>query len=80
VLFDSHRSDAPPGSLTPPEAAAMADRPFDAYASTNRTCELGMARATGHQYRHLIEVLEDTIAGSTPALGTSVSTKRRTRR
>jgi D-lactate dehydrogenase len=31
---------------------------FDAYASTNRTCELGMTRATGHQYEHLLEVLE----------------------
>ena len=25
----------------------------------NRTCELGMTRATGHPYRHLLEVLEE---------------------
>ncbi len=67
-------------SATALEAAAIAGRVFDAYASTNRTCELGMTRATGYQYQHLIEVLENTIAGSTPATGTPVSTKRRARR
>jgi D-lactate dehydrogenase len=30
-----------------------------AYASVNRTCELGMARATGRPYRHLLQVLEE---------------------
>ncbi|MFF4028800.1 FAD-binding and (Fe-S)-binding domain-containing protein [Streptomyces sviceus] len=30
-----------------------------AYASVNRTCELGMTRATGHPYQHLLEVLEE---------------------
>ncbi len=32
---------------------------FDAYLSSNRTCELGMTRATGHDYRHAIELLEE---------------------
>jgi D-lactate dehydrogenase len=44
-------------SATRPEATAIADREFSAYASTNRTCELGMARATGHPYQHVLEVL-----------------------
>jgi D-lactate dehydrogenase len=45
-------------SATAREAAAVNSRPFDAYASTNRTCELGLTRATGHQYEHLLETLE----------------------
>lgn len=32
---------------------------FDAYVSANRTCELGMSRATGKPYRHVVEVLEE---------------------
>lgn len=40
------------------EAASVNSRDFDAYASTNRTCELGLTRATGHQYEHLLETLE----------------------
>ena len=27
--------------------------------SANRTCEIGMTRATGRPYRHVIEVLEE---------------------
>ncbi|MFT4123338.1 MAG: FAD-binding and (Fe-S)-binding domain-containing protein [Microbacteriaceae bacterium] len=34
---------APPGAL---------------HASLNRTCELGMTRATGHEYRHVLQVLD----------------------
>jgi D-lactate dehydrogenase len=44
---------------TAPEARAVAQHPAAAYASVNRTCELGMTRATGHPYRHLLEVLEE---------------------
>jgi len=41
-------------------AAAGVDRGgFDAYVSANRTCELGMSRATGQPYRHVVEVLEE---------------------
>ncbi|WP_404475669.1 FAD-binding and (Fe-S)-binding domain-containing protein [Microbacterium aerolatum] len=32
---------------------------FDAFVSANRTCEIGMTRATGKPYRHVIEVLEE---------------------
>lgn len=46
-------------SATRPEAREATSRPFDAYVSTNRTCELGMSRATGHAYRHVLEVLEE---------------------
>jgi D-lactate dehydrogenase len=31
----------------------------DAYVSTNRTCELGLSRATGRPYRHVLEVLAE---------------------
>ncbi len=41
-------------------AAADAERDgFDAFVSANRTCEIGMTRATGRPYRHVIEVLEE---------------------
>lgn len=30
-----------------------------AYASANRTCELGMSRATGQRYRHILELVEE---------------------
>ena len=36
----------------------MIAQPATAYASVNRTCELGMTRATGHPYQHLLEILE----------------------
>ena len=45
-------------SATAREAASVKSRDFDAYASTNRTCELGLTRATGHEYEHLLETLE----------------------
>jgi D-lactate dehydrogenase len=31
----------------------------DVHLSSNRTCELGMTRATGSAYRHVLEVLEE---------------------
>lgn len=45
-------------SATEREAAEIASREFGAYASANRTCELGMSRATGRPYVHILEVLE----------------------
>ncbi|HTU73816.1 MAG TPA: FAD-binding and (Fe-S)-binding domain-containing protein [Trebonia sp.] len=45
-------------SATRAEAAALAGRDFTAYASVNRTCEIGMTRATGKPYRHILELLE----------------------
>ena len=29
------------------------------FVSCNRTCEIGMTRATGHPYRHVLELLEE---------------------
>lgn len=49
-------------SATRAEAAAVAARSFDGHASVNRTCEIGMARATGQPYRHLLELLADATA------------------
>jgi D-lactate dehydrogenase len=45
-------------SATTPEAAEVAGRDYPAYASANRTCELGLTRATGKPYRHIIQLLE----------------------
>jgi D-lactate dehydrogenase len=54
-------------SATAREAAEVNSRAFDAYASTNRTCELGLTRATGHTYEHLLETLERTTRPSIPS-------------
>jgi len=45
-------------SATRREAATVAGSPTTAYASCNRTCEIGMTRATGQDYQHILEVLE----------------------
>lgn len=46
-------------SATAKQAAEVADMGAAAHASCNRTCELGMTRATGEQYRHVLELLEE---------------------
>ncbi|WP_022883539.1 FAD-binding and (Fe-S)-binding domain-containing protein [Glaciibacter superstes] len=46
-------------SATAAEAAEVRAGDFDAHASTNRTCEIGMSRATGANYRHVLELLEE---------------------
>ncbi|WP_363331375.1 FAD-linked oxidase C-terminal domain-containing protein [Microbacterium sp.] len=48
-------------SATRSEAADVADAGSDVHASLNRTCELGMTRATGAPYRHILQVLDDTL-------------------
>jgi D-lactate dehydrogenase len=45
-------------SATSAQAAELATGRFDAFASCNRTCELGMTRATGAQYQHIVEVVD----------------------
>jgi D-lactate dehydrogenase len=45
-------------SATVREALEVDSREFDAYVSCNRTCEIGMTRATGHPYQHVLEVLD----------------------
>jgi D-lactate dehydrogenase len=46
-------------AATRPEATSLDGRPFTAYASCNHTCEIGMSRATGQHYQHLIELVEE---------------------
>jgi D-lactate dehydrogenase len=46
-------------SATAREAAEVTSRAHDAYVSTNRTCEIGMTRATGKLYRHVLELLAE---------------------
>lgn len=48
-------------SATAGEAADVRELAASAHASLNRTCELGMTRATGEPYRHVLEVLADAI-------------------
>jgi D-lactate dehydrogenase len=45
-------------AATRAQAASVNERSFAAYASANRTCELGLTRATGHSYQHVLEHLE----------------------
>ncbi|WP_067975069.1 FAD-binding and (Fe-S)-binding domain-containing protein [Nocardiopsis trehalosi] len=44
-------------SATRAEAASVTSRDFTAHASVNRTCEIGLTRATGRPYHHLLELL-----------------------
>ncbi|WP_081710190.1 FAD-binding and (Fe-S)-binding domain-containing protein [Arthrobacter sp. 35W] len=49
-------------SATAAQAAEVAGMDATAHASCNRTCELGMTRATGSDYRHVLELLADVTA------------------
>jgi D-lactate dehydrogenase len=41
-------------SATAPETASLAGIKYEAYLSTNLTCEIGMSRATGENYEHIL--------------------------
>jgi D-lactate dehydrogenase len=45
-------------SATRAEAAEVNSRAYDLYLSANRTCEIGLTRATGQRYQHVLEALE----------------------
>ena len=45
-------------SATGPEAVEVREWGADAHASCNRTCEIGMTRAVGRPYTHVLELLE----------------------
>ncbi|RIJ71255.1 FAD-binding oxidoreductase [Nakamurella silvestris] len=45
-------------AATSAQAAEVNDGEHQAYASCNRTCEMGMSRATGKPYEHILQVLE----------------------
>ena len=44
-------------AATAGEVQDLVSRDFGAYASCNRTCEIGMTRATGRPYEHILETL-----------------------
>ncbi|TFC89872.1 FAD-binding and (Fe-S)-binding domain-containing protein [Cryobacterium sp. TMT3-29-2] len=46
-------------SATRAQAADVATMDATAFVSCNRTCELGLTRATGKEYRHVLELLEE---------------------
>lgn len=45
-------------AATRAEASELQGRTFDAYLSSNRTCEIGLTRATGHTYESIINALD----------------------
>jgi D-lactate dehydrogenase len=45
-------------AATRPQAAELAGRSFDAHLSSNRTCEIGLSRATGEPYESFVFLLE----------------------
>jgi D-lactate dehydrogenase len=45
-------------AATAPQAAELAGRDFDAHLSSNRTCEIGLSRATGAPYESFVLLLE----------------------
>ncbi len=45
-------------SATAPQAEELAGKDFDARISSNRTCEIGLGRATGAEYESVIRLLE----------------------
>ena len=56
-------------SATRVQAQQVRDADSEAHASCNRTCELGMTRATGREYQHVLELLAAaTRPGVHPAL------------
>ncbi len=45
-------------AATRPQAEELASRDFDAHLSSNRTCEIGLTRATGEPYESIVILLE----------------------
>ena len=48
-----------PAAALRPEVAELADERHDAYVSSNRTCEIGLSRESGHAYRSVVHLLEE---------------------
>ena len=48
-----------PAAATADEAAELRGRSFDAHLCSNRTCEIGLSRATGADYASLLFLLEE---------------------
>ncbi len=56
-------------SATAAQATDVAAMGASAHASCNRTCELGMTRATGAEYRHVLELLAEVSTSPATADG-----------
>jgi len=63
-------------SATRPQAEQLAGRRFDAYLSSNRTCEIAMERATGAPYESVVCLLERLSRGFKPRPGSLRSRSR----
>ncbi len=64
-------------SATAAEAAEVRAIGDSEHASTNRTCEIGMTRATGRPYRHILEILAEAVeSGGQRQPGGSVQESR----
>jgi D-lactate dehydrogenase len=50
-------------AATADQAAELSGRDFDAYLSSNRTCEIGLSRATGEPYESFVFLLEELTRG-----------------
>jgi len=48
-----------PAAALRPEMAELAGEQHDAYVSSNRTCEIGLSRESGHDYRSVVHLLEE---------------------
>ncbi len=48
-----------PAAALRPEVAELGAEPHDAYVSSNRTCEIGLSRESGHAYRSVVHLLEE---------------------
>ncbi|GLZ50512.1 FAD-binding and (Fe-S)-binding domain-containing protein [Actinomycetospora sp. NBRC 106378] len=46
-------------AATAEQAAEVRAHPTELYASCNRTCEMGISKATGQTYRHVLELLDE---------------------
>jgi len=46
-------------AATRDEAAEVSERDYDAYVSSNRTCELGLQQATGRPYGSIVQLVEE---------------------
>jgi D-lactate dehydrogenase len=50
-------------AATRPQASELSGRRFDAHLSSNRTCEIGLVRATGEAYESFVFLLERLTRG-----------------
>jgi D-lactate dehydrogenase len=51
-------------AATHDQAAELSGRRFDAHLSSNRTCEIGLTRATGEPYESFLFLLEELTRSS----------------